>query len=223
MKKQIKGIVACLFLLSGKSAFAFDLVFDPQALGQNIAQVTALGDQLKTLGNQLTQMETQYESMTGVRGMKDLAKNSELRQYLPAVFNDMIQSGYANSDQIRQLSTIMDLKDTNIDPMSAIGKVFQANASQASLNRATFEQSYNQTTDRYDDIQELMDAMAISSDPKDIADLQVRIEIEKAKLQNESNRLTALSQLAEAQEDLLAQQGVEVRMQATAGDLPTGW
>jgi type IV secretion system protein VirB5 len=69
----------------------------------------------------------------------------------------------------------------------------------------------------------LLDKVNAAPDAKDIADLQARIQVEQVMLQNESNKLQALQQLAAAQRDLQIQQGREISIKSGKGGLPAGW
>jgi type IV secretion system protein VirB5 len=76
---------------------------------------------------------------------------------------------------------------------------------------------------RFADIQVLLDKVNDAPDPKDMADLQGRIQAEQVMMANEQNKLNMMSYLAQAQRDIQQQQSREISMKATKGTLPSGW
>ena len=93
-------------------------------------------------------------------------------------------------------------------------------AKQAAINRAGAEEGYKTASQRFSDIQVLLDKIDAAPDAKDIADLQARIQAEQVMMQNEANKLVMLQQLASAQRDLQQQQAREISMKALKGSPP---
>lgn len=183
----------------------------------NLAQAA---QQFQQMTMQLAQLQQQYASLNGARGMADLVNNPALRRYLPADYQIILNSGYGNSGIIRANSKIYGINQTAIGANTDTARLFEANAMQAAVNRATAEAGYYQASRRFNDIQVLLDQINTSPDAKDIADLQARIQAEQVMLQNESIKLDMLAQLREAQRSLAAQQAVEISMKSTRGGIP---
>jgi type IV secretion system protein VirB5 len=211
------GIAALLG--SNNNALAVDIVSDPghtQATADGwAAQAISWGTQLEEMKNQFEQLQTTYRSLNGSRGMADLINNPELRQYLPANFQDILAGGYGNSDAIREAAKLFGVDETTLDAASSAASLFNANANHGTIYRATMEDGYNRASQRFADLQVLLDKINDAPDAKDIADLQARIQVEQAMLQNESIKLATLSHLAQAQQELATQQSVEVGMAST--------
>jgi len=222
LNKSIGTVVIAISLCGGNNAFAVDIVTDitPTTIAGWSAQAASWGTQLQRMTNQFNQLKSTYDSMNGSRGMADLVNNPAARQYLPANYQDILSSGYGNWASIRSSAKVMGIEDTTLNPTSDVAKAFESNARQASLNRATMEDGYNQASQRFSSIQVLLDKVNAAPDQKDIADLQARIQAEQVMMQNENTKLAMLGQLAQAQRDLSNQQAMEIGMKSTRGDVP---
>ncbi len=219
--KQLFGAFAILIGLgAGNAAHAGIPVIDAAALIMHGEQIAAWALQYQQMYTQYQQMQQQYTSLNGARGMASLVNNPALRQYLPADYQTILNSGYANSAQIRAGAKVFGIENTTLSPGSDTAKAFEASANQAALNRATAEDAYKKASDRFADIQVLLDKVNAAPEAKDIADLQARIQAEQAMLQNESIKLAMLTQLQQAQRDLQIQAAAERRMKATRGPMP---
>jgi len=217
INKTISTIGLAISICVGNNAFAIDVVSDPTHMAETVA---GWASQAKSMYTQYTTLKSTYDSMNGSRGMADLVNNPALRQYLPANYQDILRSGYGTWESIRSASKIMGIEDTTLSPTSDVAKAFESAARQASLNRATMEDGYNQASQRFDSIQVLLDKINAAPEQKDIADLQARIQAEQVMMQNENTKLAMLGQLAQAQRDLGNQRAMEIGMKATRGDVP---
>lgn len=195
-------------------------VIDATNLAQQIQQVAAWGKQYAQMVDQLRQMQQQYNSLNGARGMAGLVNNPALRQYLPADYQAILGSGYANSADIRAAAKKYGIEDTTLGAGTDAARAFEASGRQAALNRAIAEDAYKKASARFADIQVLLDKVNAAPDAKDIADLQARIQAEQVMMQNESIKLAMMAQLQQAQRDLAYQQAAEIRMKSTKGDIP---
>jgi len=221
-QKKILAAIALCFSLS-TPAFAGGIpVIDVANLANTLENLVQWGKQLEAMKQQFDQQVQQYNSLNGARGMANLVNNPALRKYLPANYQDILNNGYGNWASIRDSAKLVDLANTNIKTTSSTGKAFEANANQAAINRATYEDAYSKANNRFDDIQVLLDKVNNAPDAKDIADLQARIQSEQVMMQNEQIKLSMLTQLAQAQKDLADQATKERRMQFTKGERSTG-
>jgi len=222
LNKSIGTVAIAISLCGGNNALAIDIVTDitPTTIAGWASQATSWTKQLVQMQNQFNQLKSTYDSMNGSRGMADLVNNPAARQYLPANYQDILSSGYGSWASIRSASKIMGIEDTTLSPTSDVAKAFESAARQASLNRATMEDGYNQASQRFDSIQVLLDKINAAPEQKDIADLQARIQAEQVMMQNENTKLAMLGQLAQAQRDLGNQRAMEIGMKATRGDVP---
>jgi type IV secretion system protein VirB5 len=220
-KKLFAGLALTLGL--GTSAHAGIPVIDASNLAQAVAQVQAWAQQYQQMVQQLKQAQRQYTALSGIRNMGDLVNNPTARRYLPAEYSTILSQGVGQWAAIRNASMKFDVASTSLSASSDAAQSFNQVAKQAAINRATAEAAYATASQRFDDIQVLLDRVNAAPDPKDMADLQGRIQAEQVMMQNEANKLQMLQQLASAQRDLQVQQAREISMKSSKGDMPTGW
>jgi type IV secretion system protein VirB5 len=81
--------------------------------------------------------------------------------------------------------------------------------SAAAMLQALSQAAYQNTSQRFAAIQQLINVLASAGDPKAVLDLQARVQSEQAMLQNEQTKLQTLYQAAQAQQWAQAQRGRE--------------
>ncbi|CAA9890771.1 conserved exported hypothetical protein [Candidatus Methylobacter favarea] len=216
VKKPVYAALIAMSISGGHNAFAVDIVSDPGHTASTAAgwaaQAASWGSQLAQMANQLSQLQQTYNSLNGARGMGNLVNNPALRQYLPENYQSILNGGYGNSADIRQAAKLFGIEDTTLDVNGSTALSFESNANQAAINRAMAEDAYTRASQRFADIQVLLDKVNDTNDAKDVEDLQARIQAEQVMLQNESIKLAMVQQLAEAQKGLANQQSVEIGM-----------
>lgn len=220
MKKGITQLLILLSLNFTLPAQAGIPVIDATNLAQQVQQVVAWGKQFSQMKDQFQQLQQTYNSLNGVRGMAALINNPSLRKYLPATYQDILNSGYGNSTGIRSAAKLLGIEDTSLNPNSDAAKAFDSNANQVSINRAVAEAGYAEASQRFDTIQVLLDKIDQAPDARDVAELQTRIQVEQVMMQNEQTKLMMLSQLAQAQSEISQQRAKEIGIKALYGEAP---
>jgi type IV secretion system protein VirB5 len=76
----------------------------------------------------------------------------------------------------------------------------------AALQQNLTRQALLTTSNRFDSLQQLIDAIAAAEDQKAVLDLQARVGAESSMLQNEQSKLLTLFQLVQAEEHANRQQ-----------------
>ena len=222
--KKLFGAFALMIGLGmGNAAHAGIPVIDAASLTQAILQVQSWAQQYQQMVQQIQQAQQQYNSISGIRNMASLVNNPAARQYLPADYATILSQGVGQWSAIRDAAKKFDVSSTSLSASSDAAQAFNQVAKQAALNRASAETAYSTASQRFSDIQVLLDKVNNAPDAKDMADLQGRIQAEQVMMQNEANKLQMLQQLASAQRDLQIQQNKEISMKSTKGGLPTGW
>jgi type IV secretion system protein VirB5 len=222
--KKLLGAFALVFgLTAGNPAHAGIPVIDVTAIAQAILQVKAWADQYRQMVEQIEEMKLAYENLNGSRGMGDLVNDPAARKYLPDEYQEILSNGVGQWEAIREAAKKFDISETNLSPDSDVAKAFEQAAKQAAINRAGAEEAYKKASERFADIQVLLDKVNDAPDAKDIADLQARVQAEQVMMQNEANKLQALALLMQAQRDLQDQQAAEISMKASKRGLPAGW
>lgn len=222
--RKFFGAFALMFGLGiGNAAHAGIPVIDGAAIAQAVLQVQSWAQQYQQMVQQIQQAQQQYNSISGIRNMGSLVNNPAMRQYLPADYATILSQGVGQWSAIRDAAKKFDVSLTSLAASSDAAQAFQQAAKQAAINRAGAEEGFKTASQRFSDIQVLLDRVNNAPDAKDMADLQGRIQAEQVMMQNEANKLQMLASLASAQRDLQIQQNKEISMKASKGGMPTGW
>ncbi|MDR3221134.1 MAG: P-type DNA transfer protein VirB5 [Candidatus Accumulibacter sp.] len=218
LKKLIAAFVLVFGLAAINPAQAGIPTIDVTAIAQAIEQVKAWGEQFAQMAKQLEEMERAFDNQNGVRNMGNLVNDPESRKYLPDDYQTLLDNGVGSWEAIREANRVYDISNTGLSPDSDTYKEYEQSEKQSAINRASAEEAYKSATQRFDDLQVLLDKVNDAPDAKDIADLQARIQIEQAMLQNEANKLQALAQLTAAQQNLEHQRLKQLHMKSTRGE-----
>lgn len=219
--KRLFGAFALAFgMAAGNPAHAGIPVIDGANLAQAIQQVMAWAQQYQQMVEQIEQMQQAYNNLNGVRNMGSLVNNPASRKYLPDDYQTILSNGVGQWEAIRDAARKFDMATSSLAASSDAAQAFEQVAKQAAINRAGAEEAYKMASQRFSDIQVLLDRVNSAPDAKDIADLQGRIQAEQVMMQNEANKLQMLAQLASAQRDLQSQQAREISMKALKGSPP---
>jgi type IV secretion system protein VirB5 len=189
-------------------------VIDIGAITQLITEVQILEEQLTTAREHLAQARTEYDSITGGRGMERLLAGVQ-RNYLPASWADLQGAmqgggglygalGAAVAATVAQSSILPDSSLALLPPdvVIRIQTARRLTALQQNLTR----QALTTSSERFASLQQLIQAIGGAVDQKAALDLQARISSEVSMLQNEQSKLITLYQLVQAEEHANRQQ-----------------
>ncbi len=203
------------------SATAQIPVTDFGAIAQLVSELQTLEQQVETARRQLAQAQSEYQAITGARGMEHVLAGT-VRNYLPPTWDD-VRSALAGGGAFPGLSSQLQvavtanavLSDAQLSGLApADRQSLLATRQSAAVQQVLAQQALVVTSDRFASLQQLIDAIPSASDQKGILDLQARIAAEEAMLQNEQAKLGLLKQAAQA--DLTANEA-RVRELAVAG------
>lgn len=215
MKIAIRSVVLSTLLVLGVgSANAQWAVFDVSNYVQALQQVEQLNSQLNEMTQQLNELRAQseqakqsYQAMTGSRGMGNLAKDS-VQEYL----SQDLQQANSNSGQIAQLAnqikqkagylSTQDLSGIN----AAVRSSMERDGTTAANNQAMAQSVFSHSSDQFSAISDLMGQIDQAKDPKAIADLQARIQVQQASLQAQMIQAQAMTAMLKAQEQVQEEQ-----------------
>jgi type IV secretion system protein VirB5 len=225
-KKWLLTITAAAWVVATDPADAAMAVVDAGAIAQLVKQISTLQQQLETARNQLTQVQRQYQAMTGARGMDRLLAGT-MRNYLPPDWQALeaalngIQGGYAalaaQLDATLRANAV--LTADQVGQLSASERAqLEAARRSAALMQVTSKQALATSSQRFASLQQLIDAIPGATDQKAVLDLQARIAAEQAMLQNEHTKLMVLYQAAQAEELARKQRAQELAI-ANRGSL----
>ena len=162
---------------------------------QMVEQVNQLKNQVETAKNQLRTAEKELQQMSSVRGMAGI-----------------IGSAYDND-----MSVAFDdiLSNANIKAAEDYGLIGETATRYTDQNRAAAqwqarsEKFMGQAVDRFTELKKLVDKVNDAPDPKDIMDLQARIQGEEALLQNEMIKVQMMQAQAQAEQAMNNQKNLQ--------------
>lgn len=179
-------------------------VFDPSNFMQNLQQVIQMGTELQQLRDQLEQIkqlknnaESQLKSVTGSRGLGSITTdtNRAFMNGLSGVSPDVASLVSDIKAKAGYLST-QDLGSIN----GAYRQRLLDQGDQAAQAQAMNTMVFKHSGQQFANIQTLMDRINTTNDPKAIDELQARIQVENAMLQNEAVQAQAMASALETQE-----------------------
>src|SRR5450755_426403 len=230
--KRIRPLIAliasALLISISPCANAQWAVIDVGAIAQLVKQVATLQQQLTTANNMLSQAQSQFQSLTGSRGMQNLLSGITYN-YLPPDWSTLIAAINQTSSSYSALSSSIQsnvsanavLSASQVAALSAPeASQLQAARKSAATLQALTQQALSTTSSRFASIQQLITAIGTATDAKGALDLQARIQSEQGLLQTESTKLGILYQVVQAEELTRKQQARENAI-ASVGSLRT--
>jgi type IV secretion system protein VirB5 len=218
LNRQFRLSVALVALSAGiPAAHAQFAVIDVASLTQLISEVQTLEQQLATARNQLAQAQSEYQSITGARGMEQLL-GGVTRNYLPPNW-PALQSALQGSGSYPALSADLQsalriaavLSPQQLAALSASSAAqVQSERQSVALLQSLSHEALTNASSRFTSLQQLIDAIGRATDQKGILELQARIGAEHAMLQDEQTKLQVLYQGVQAQEWANAQRTREL-------------
>jgi type IV secretion system protein VirB5 len=200
---------------------------DVAAIAQMIQQFQMLEKQLTNMQDQLKQAEQQVNAVTGKRGMEKMLRN-EAEGLIPTNWQETLAQ--MNGGKIGNLAQSIKQNASRVDSglLNRLLPAESASASDSFANsaanaQATAGQAYELSGQRFTRLQKLMDEIGNTTDAKGIAELQARIGVEQAILQNETIKMQALAQTASAQQAIQQQQMREMTLDraSTSNSMPS--
>jgi type IV secretion system protein VirB5 len=198
-----------LVLLSGmaSTARAQFAVIDVASLSQLVSEVQVLEQQLETARSELTQAQSEYQSITGARGMEGLLRGT-IRNYLPPDWGTLQNTlqGSARYPQLaadvqNALQTLSVLSAQQLAALSPVAAAqLQAQRQTIALLQSLSHESLANSSGRFASVQQLIDTIGQATDQKAILELLARIAGEEDMLQNEHTKLQVLYQGVQAQD-----------------------
>jgi type IV secretion system protein VirB5 len=201
-------LAGCIAMPSARAQIP---VTDIGAIAQLVSELETLEQQVETARQQLAQAQSEYQAITGDRGMQRLLAGT-VRNYLPPSWEEVrnaLTGGAAFPDLARQLQSTLTaeavLSDVQLSDLAPTDRQsLEASRQSVAIQQVLAQEALSVTSDRFAALQQLIDAIPAAEDEKGILDLQARIAAEQAMLQNEQAKLSLLGRAARA--DLVANQ-----------------
>jgi type IV secretion system protein VirB5 len=200
-------VALTLLFSAAPAARAQFAVIDVASLSQLVSEVQVLEQQLATARKELSQAQTEYQSITGARGMGRLVAGT-VRNYLPpdwATLQGALQGSarypLLSADLQDAVKAVAVLSGQQLAALSpAASAQLQAVRQTVALLQSLSHESLANSSGRFASVQQLIDAIAQAVDQKAILELQARITGEADMLQNEHTKLQVLYQGIQAQD-----------------------
>jgi len=220
-KSLLASICIILFGVTAHPARAQWAVVDVGAITQLVQQVMTMKEQLDTAKSHLEQAQKQYQATTGKRGMENLlAMTKEMRNYLPTDWEQLsatmksINSTLGGMVQ-NTVNTNAVLTPAQLNKLAPeVRALLEAQRRSTALSQVMTRTALQNTSNRFQSIQQLINAIPTAGDEKAILDLQARIQVELGMLQNEQTKLQVLQQVSQAEESAQQQRAREYAVAA---------
>lgn len=183
----------------------------------HIEDIAKYVEQITQLKNQLDQMKQQYQALTGSRNLGAILNDAKFKDYLPAdwqnVYDSVRTGGYSSlSGTAKAIYDATKKYDACERIKIADEKIAcQARAIKAAQDKAFAVDAFDRSKERLTQIEQLMNRINSTDDPKAIAELQGRIASEQAMIQNEATKLQMFQMIAAAEDKINEQQQREIQ------------
>lgn len=183
------------------ASIAQDIASQVQTMAQWAQQIAEMKAQYDQMQMDYEQMVKEYESTTGSRGLGTVGYNSGISGMItdPSAM-------YSGNGQTPGIISAEQAKANNGTVASVEAAIKEREMLTAASHKAATLKSYDGAKQRLTQIESLMGQINSTQDPKAIQELQARIGIEQAALQNEQNKLNLIAQAQDSEEALLKQQ-----------------
>jgi len=179
---------------------------DAATIAQLQEQLLTARDQLQNLTEQLATAKSQLAAFTQSSGYGNVIGNpdirNQLRAALPSNAQDLLNRSGGSSldrDVNRITDQVMGPVNFQEDRQTLSKRALNIEAT----SKAMSERAYDSMTRRLANVDALQDKINQTTNPKEIAELQARIQIEQANIQAEQVRIQLASQQLEAERNLL--------------------
>jgi len=211
----------CLSQLQRSEAIGTEIVHDPtnyarqaEILNHTMQQVSKATEQVQKLTEQIQQMKQQYdqakqhyESITGYKNFGEVHHNSDIKKSLPQELKSLYQASQRSVSVLRGLIDTLTEEEKYTGSVADMQAHIEGRMEQANIiDKAVGLQAYEGAQARMERVEALMNEIKNTRDPKSIAELQARIAVEQAYIQNDMTKLQLVSQLQRSEQNLIEQQ-----------------
>jgi type IV secretion system protein VirB5 len=221
MKKLIKFIAIAGVLwgaLAGSTARAQGIpVIDVANLMQSVEQVLDDATAIENQVQQIRQLQSQLQSINGLRNLGQVFNNPLLRNYVPSeaytFVNAVDTGGYSGlrgtAKALRDAGMIYNCMDRAGDARTSC----QATLAQPYQQKGLLQDAMTSAAGRLAQINALMDQINGTPDQKSVQEIQARIGAENALLAHEMTQIQMLQGMADSEERITRSQERERQYQ----------
>lgn len=199
-------------------------VFDTSTYVQALAQVQNTAKMIQQGEQQITQAQQTFNSLSKLTNVNNIAPQllqSQIRNILP---NTIIDAATLNGGDLSKIGALGTLASSiqsryalssGSDADAAYNQALKDATGSSAATAALGENTLNITQTRMQGLDQLRAQLDNAKDPKDVMDLQARIAVEQAQLQNDTLKMQAI-QMAQAGEGNLAITSAEMAQARSA-------
>lgn len=196
----IAGLSTCTGPARAQGIPVIDVANLAQTIQQVINDITAIDNQVQ----QIMQLQRQFDSLNGFRGLGQVLNNPLLRNYVPAeafkVVNAVNTAGYgglnATAKVLRDLSMVYNCMDVP----EADRTRCQSRLAMPYQHKGLLQDAMKSAAGRLAQISGLMDEINGTDDQKAVQEIQARIGAENALLAHEMSQVQMLQGMADSEE-----------------------
>lgn len=198
--------------LATSTAFAQIPVTDGASIAKNVLNhvesLEQYKQQLDNMRDQLKEAQRMYKSVAGTRDIAGLMNDKLVNQYLPADLQQtyrQVRSGKGAAGISGNLNDIVKMnqaRDCALYGSPAVKARCKAEWESYAMNQHVGEAGYERAVAEIDQLQNFVNTIKNTEDPKAMQDLSARIQLNQVKVQAEMNKLQYLQQAEKAREDM---------------------
>lgn len=185
----------------------------------HVESMAKYAEQIAVLQQQLSQAQSAYSAVTGVRNLGMLFNNPNIRASLPADYSQVLQGGsllYGEGQRVLQ-SNQLQAGNYQANLASVNSRTSQLGADTSAL----MTQAQQGLTARMQELDSLQQQINMTQDPKAIAELQARLQVEQANIAVDQMRANNLAQQINAEKSLADDQVAQLTQRSFSMDAIT--
>lgn len=193
-------------------------VFDTTTWAQTLATAQNTIKMIDQGKQQIQQAQQTFESLSKLTNINNIApqlNSPQVRNILPNTTIDaqtLLRGDFSQLGALGGLASNIQsryaLSSSGSDADTAYSEALKNSTGSAATTAAIGENTLALTQTRMQGLEQLRQQLSYAKDPKDVMDLQARIAVEQAQLQNDMLKMQAI-QMAQAGEGNLAASGAE--------------
>ena len=205
MNPRLKVVAAALIAVSAGNVRAQGIpVIDIANLVQTILQVLNDVTKINNQVQQITTLQSQLDSINGVRNLGNIFNNPTLKNYVPpeayTYLNAVNTSGYSGLNATAKVLRDAGMVYNCMDLTGAARTSCQAALAQPYQQKGLLQDAMKSAAGRLSQINSLMSEINATSDQKAVLEIQARISAENALLTHEVSQVQMLQGMADSEE-----------------------
>jgi len=205
MNPRLKVVAAALIAVSAGNVRAQGIpVIDIANLVQTILQVLNDVTKINNQVQQITALQSQLDSINGVRNLGNIFNNPTLKNYVPpeayTYLNAVNTSGYSGLNATAKVLRDAGMVYNCMDLTGAARTSCQAALAQPYQQKGLLQDAMKSAAGRLSQINSLMSEINATSDQKAVLEIQARISAENALLTHEVSQVQMLQGMADSEE-----------------------